>query len=50
MRTPPLILIVDDNAASREILQARLGAHNYDTITAADGEAGLAMARNSCRT
>ena len=45
MRTPPLILIVDDNAANLEILQARLAAHNYGIITATDGESGLAMAR-----
>jgi len=45
VRTPPLILIVDDNPASLDILQARLTAHNYEVITAADGEAGLAMAR-----
>ena len=45
MRTPPLILIVDDNPANVEILQMRLAANNYDIITAADGEAGLTMAR-----
>jgi serine phosphatase RsbU (regulator of sigma subunit) len=45
MRTPPLILIVDDNPANVEILQMRLAANNYEIITAADGEAGLAMAR-----
>ena len=45
MRTPPLILIVDDNPTNLDILQARLAAHNYEIITAADGEAGLAMAR-----
>ena len=45
MRTPPLILIVEDNPASLDILQTRLTAHNYEVITAADGEAGLAMAR-----
>jgi serine phosphatase RsbU (regulator of sigma subunit) len=39
-----LILIVDDNSASREILQARLATHHYDIITAADGEEGLAAA------
>ena len=44
MRTPPLILIVDDNAANLEILQARLAAHGYEIITATDGEAGLAIA------
>jgi serine phosphatase RsbU (regulator of sigma subunit) len=45
MRTPPLILIVDDNPANVDILQARLAANNYEIITATDGEAGLAMAR-----
>jgi len=45
MRTPPLILIVDDNPTNLDILQTRLRAHNYEVITAADGEAGLAMAR-----
>ena len=46
MRTPPLILIVEDNPASLDILQTRLMAHNYEIITAVDGEAGLAMARD----
>jgi serine phosphatase RsbU (regulator of sigma subunit) len=45
MRTPPLILIVDDNPANVDILQMRLAAHNYEIITATDGEEGLAMAR-----
>ena len=45
MRTPPLILIVDDNPTNVDILQARLKAHNYEILTATDGEAGLAMAR-----
>jgi serine phosphatase RsbU (regulator of sigma subunit) len=45
MRTPPLILIVDDNPANVDILQARLAANEYEIITASDGEAGLAMAR-----
>jgi len=44
MRTPPLILIVDDNPANVEILQMRLAANNYDIITAMDGESGLAAA------
>lgn len=46
MRMPPLILIVDDNPANVEILQMRLLANNYETITATDGEMGLAMARD----
>jgi class 3 adenylate cyclase len=45
VRTPPLILIVDDNPGNVDILQARLEAHSYQIITAADGEAGLAIAR-----
>jgi CheY-like chemotaxis protein len=45
MRTPPLILIVDDNPANVEIFQMRLAANNYEIITATDGEEGLAMAR-----
>jgi serine phosphatase RsbU (regulator of sigma subunit) len=36
---------VDDNPTNLDILQARLRANNYEVITAADGEAGLAMAR-----
>jgi serine phosphatase RsbU (regulator of sigma subunit) len=46
MRTPPLILVVDDNPANVEIFQARLAANNYEIITASDGEEGLAMAKD----
>ena len=45
MGTPPLILIVDDDPTNLEILQTRLAAHDYEILTATDGEAGLAMAR-----
>ncbi len=45
MRNPPLILIVDDNAANRDILETRLAIHGYEIFTASDGEAGLALAR-----
>jgi adenylate cyclase len=45
MRTPPRILIVDDNPANVKILQTRLGAEGYEIVTATDGEAGLAAAR-----
>ncbi len=45
MRTPPLILIVEDNPASLDILQTRLTAHNYEVITATNGEEGLVMGR-----
>jgi serine phosphatase RsbU (regulator of sigma subunit) len=46
MKSPPLILIVDDNPTNVEIFQMRLAANNYETITAMDGEAGLRMARD----
>jgi adenylate cyclase len=45
MRTPARILIVDDNAANVDILRARLAAHGYELVTAADGEEALAAAR-----
>ena len=47
MRTPPRILIVDDNATNVKILQARLGSEGYEVISAADGEEGLASARQN---
>lgn len=46
MKSPPLILIVDDNPANVEIFQMRLAANNYKIITAMDGEAALRMAKN----
>ena len=45
MRTPPRILIVDDNATNVKVLQTRLGSEGYEVITAADGEEGSAAAR-----
>ena len=45
MRTPPRILIVDDNPTNVKVLQTRLAAEGYEVITAADGEEGLAAAR-----
>ncbi len=45
MRTPPRILIADDNAMNLDILQTRLAVHGYDILTATDGEAALALAR-----
>ena len=45
MRTPPLILVVDDNPMNVDILQARLRANGYEIITAADGEEALAAVR-----
>ncbi len=45
MRTPPQILIVDDNPANRDIFQTRLAAQGYEILTASDGEEALAVAR-----
>jgi len=44
VRTPPRILIVDDNPTNVKVLQTRLAADGYDIVTAADGEEGLAAA------
>jgi PAS domain S-box-containing protein len=38
-----LILIIDDEAAVREITKETLQAHGYDTITASDGAEGVAV-------
>jgi adenylate cyclase len=45
VRTPPRILIVDDNPTNVKVLQTRLAAEGYEIVTAADGEEGLAAAR-----
>jgi adenylate cyclase len=45
VRTPPLILIADDNEANRDILARRLGAHGYQLAMAADGEEAINQAR-----
>jgi class 3 adenylate cyclase len=45
VRTPPQILIVDDNPANLDIFQTRLAAQGYEILTASDGEEALAVAR-----
>jgi CheY-like chemotaxis protein len=45
MHDPPRILIVDDNEANRDILDARLKTRGYDLIQAADGEAAIATVK-----
>ncbi len=45
MRTPPHILVVDDNPMNVDILRTRLAVHGYEILTAADGEEALAVAR-----
>lgn len=44
MREEPLILIIEDNSASLDIMRVRLLANNYKVITATDGEKGLTQA------
>jgi class 3 adenylate cyclase len=46
MRTPPRILIVDDQPMNVDILKTRLAVHGYDILTATDGEAALQVARS----
>jgi len=45
MNTPPRILVVDDNAANRDIITTRLQTHGYETLQAADGEEALAAVK-----
>ena len=45
MRTPARILIADDNPDNLDIFRTRLAAHKYEIITATDGEATLAAAK-----
>jgi class 3 adenylate cyclase len=45
MRSPPRILIADDNEANLDILQTRLASQGYEIITAADGDEALDAAR-----
>ena len=45
MRTPPRILVADDNAMSLDILRTRLAAHGYEILIAADGEEAVDIAR-----
>jgi class 3 adenylate cyclase/CheY-like chemotaxis protein len=45
VRAPARILVADDNSANVEILRARLAAHGYEILTAANGGEALALAR-----
>jgi class 3 adenylate cyclase len=45
MRTPPRILIVDDESMNLDIFQTRLAVHGYEILTATDGEEALTMVR-----
>ena len=45
MRTPPRILVVDDNPTNIKIVQTRLSNEGYDIVTAADGGEALVAVR-----
>ena len=47
MRTPPRILIADDNPSNLDILHTRLAVHGYELVTATDGEEALRIARET---
>ena len=51
MRTPPRILIADDQPMNVDILQTRLAVHGYEILTATDGEEALGQWRaRNCQT
>jgi adenylate cyclase len=45
MRSPPRILVADDNAANLDILRTRLTSQGYEVVTASDGGEALSSAR-----
>jgi class 3 adenylate cyclase len=45
MRSPPRILIADDNPANVDILHTRLATQGYEIVTATDGEEAINAAR-----
>jgi CheY-like chemotaxis protein len=46
MRTPPRILIADDNPDNLDIFRTRLAAQGYEILVATDGEEALAKLRS----
>lgn len=44
MRTPPCLLVVDDQPMNVDILCSRLAVHGYDILTAHTGDEALALA------
>jgi adenylate cyclase len=45
MRSPPLILVADDNPANLDILRTRLASQGYQVVTAVDGQEALEAAQ-----
>lgn len=46
-RSRPLILLVEDNAANRDMLTRRLQRHGFDVVIAVDGPSGVALAADT---
>jgi putative two-component system response regulator len=47
--TAPLVLVVDDESANRELMTRLLGRHHYEVRALADGESALAFLRDADR-
>jgi CheY-like chemotaxis protein len=47
---PPRLLIVDDNPANLEIMEARLARQDCEIVTATDGDTALGAARERRQT
>ena len=47
MRSPPRLLIVDDEPMNRDIFETRLATQGYEILTAADGEEALNTAKSA---
>ena len=45
MRTPPRLLVADDNPLNVDILRTRLSVQGYEVLTASEGVTALALAR-----
>ncbi len=43
----PTVLVIDDDASARDLLQKMLAREGFRVLTATDGKAGLALARSS---
>jgi CheY-like chemotaxis protein len=49
MRLHHLILVVDDDPLTRDVLRYLLEGRGYEVLTAANGREALDLLRNSCR-
>ena len=47
MQTPPAILVADDDAASRELIEIILSSENYHIVTAQNGNEVLELIRQT---